>query len=29
MWELEQQVNDLVDKYLEESGAVEVTADKV
>ena len=29
MWELEQKVNELVNKYLEESGAVEVTADKV
>lgn len=29
MWELEQKVNDLVDKHLEASGAVEVTADKL
>ena len=29
LWELEIQVNELVSKYLEESGAVEVSADKV
>ena len=29
MWELEQQVEELVNKYLEESGAVYVRADKV
>ena len=29
MWELEIQVNELVTKYLEESSAVEVSADKV
>ena len=29
MWELEQQVEELVNKYLEESGAVLVSADKL
>ena len=29
MWELERQVEELVNKYLEESGAVRVRADKV
>ena len=29
LWELEIQVNELVSKYLEESGAAEVSADKV
>jgi len=29
LWELEQKVEELVNKYLKDSGAVEVTADKV
>ncbi len=29
MWELEQQVEELVNKYFEESGAIHVRADKV